>query len=173
MVEEARARAMEIAILNPNSALLYWGKIAHARHAFARHIIPGNAASVRVVAHSFGALCVLAVVREFAPWALDRVRAIAFTDGVETQVGAAGLRLRRWARAHAVNWVCSPAPANADLGDGPASRHRSAGTTDHPLTTDVAFPHIWHFFAQRGRDDARQFVGTEDREFTLPHCAVA
>jgi hypothetical protein len=175
MVETALARSMSVVILNVNSAFFYWNKINHAKHVFERHIIPGNPGNVRVVAHSLGGLCILGVVREFTRWAIDHIRAIAFTDGVETQLSASGYQIRRWALAHAVNWVRSLAPTNTDLGDGPASLHRSAGTTDHALTTHAAFPYIWEFFEERGgeADAAEQFEGDENRQFVLPHCAVA
>jgi hypothetical protein len=175
MVAQARRRQMEIAVLNPNSAFWHPGKAAHIRRVFELLIIPSAPTRVWIVAHSFGGV-VLDVLRGWPTWTIAHVKAIAMTDGFETAVAAPGFQINRWCHEHAINWVCSAADVNTQLPDGPSTRHRSAGTQDHPLSTHMAFEYIWEFFDERasvqGESEA-DYVGQERVPFTMPLCNVA
>jgi hypothetical protein len=176
MVEEAQRRSMEVVILNPNSAFLYWNKVNHAKSVFEKHIIPGSGGNVWVVAHSFGGLCILGVVGQWPRWSIEHIRAIGVTDGVETQVSAAEWQINRWAHIYGVNWVSSTETVNSEMGSGPSFSHRSAGTTDHALTTGSAFQHVWEFFDSRAsasRALESEFVGGETLGFARPKCDVS
>jgi hypothetical protein len=175
MIDQARRRNMEIAILNPNSAFWHAGKVAHIRRVFESLIIPAAPARVWIIGHSFGGV-VLDVLRRTPAWTIEHVKAIAMTDGFETAIAAAGFQINRWCHEHAINWVCSTADVNSDLPNGPSARHRSAGTRDHPLTTHMAFEYIWQFFDERARvlgESEADYVGEERVPFTLPRCCVA
>ena len=137
MIDKARERGMEVIVLNPNT------ESAHMPKVFNDHIIPGNPGKIWMVSHSMGGYGTCQVLNEHPEWSMEHFKAIAFTDAVEDDVTLPA----EWTREHIINWVCSKEEVNKELGRSSCvTSQRSAGTTDHPLSTFMAFDHIWTFF---------------------------
>jgi hypothetical protein len=153
-LEEAQRRNMAVIILNPNhegAELLPreyqvdFGMVNHTLYVFDQLLVNKNDAKrVFIIAHSMGAECTSFMINSFPEWAVEKVVAIALTDGFPDALKTQDLRT--WCLDRTINWVRSEEELNAPLEDGPMFRTRSAGTTDHPLTTHKAFPFIWVFF---------------------------
>jgi hypothetical protein len=152
-IHEAAKRNMEVIVLNPNhrgSKLLpkkfcHDGMINHTVFVFDHYIIHNNdPRRVFIVAHSMGGECTSTVIEAFPEWAMQKIAAIAMTDGFPNWLEDP--EQRQWTLEHCINWVKGEEEVNTQLEDGPVFRARSAGTMDHPLTTSKAFPYIWEFF---------------------------
>jgi hypothetical protein len=177
-IKEAKARGMEVVVLNPNDernsmfTKRYKTNIGMVRHTLACFedlIIPGNANRVFILCHSMGGECAVSVLKKFPEWSISHITAIAMTDARESRVNVDGLKMRQWCLDHNVNWICSSEEANKQLRDGIASKHFSAGTDDHPLSTFKAWTFIWEFFDKRGVNqekgepvDIEKYKGTEE-----------
>lgn len=137
MIDKARERNMEVIVLNPNT------ESHHVTKVFNDHIIPGNPREIWMVAHSMGGYGTCCLLNEHPEWCMEHFKAIAFTDAVEDDVKVP----EAWAKERIINWRCSKEEVNKDIGRrGDVGQARSAGTTDHPLSTFMAFDHIWTFF---------------------------
>ena len=85
----------------------------------------------------------------------------------EIRVKARGFKINLWSHLKGINWIRSNLPINSPLTDGSSTKHRSAETNDHPLTTFKAFPYIWQFFDENGANNEssptldEDFVGDE------------
>ena len=177
-IREANQRNMEIVILNPNDernkvfSQRYKTNIGMVRHTLAIFedlIIPANPENIFILCHSMGGECTVSVIKKFPEWSIEHIRAIAMTDACESRVTVDGLKMRQWCLDHNSNWICSTESPNTSLRDGIASKHFSAGTKDHPLSTSKAWPFIWAFFDNKGAAsdqfevvDISQYQGEEE-----------
>lgn len=183
MIAKAAERNMEIVVLNPNKGMFgIFEHSAHVRHVFEEHIIPATPEHVYVVAHSMGGEAISEVMRNFPEWTIERMRAVALTDGVEIGVTAQGMEMERWTHAHVVNWVCGVQKVNEEVGEGVVAVHRSAGTKDHAFSTFAAFEHVWSWLDEMGAAAEPEHVGVEDVEdyrgyeavkLRMPRCTIA
>jgi len=188
---EAKARNMEIIVLNPNdprSGLLKErynsniGMISHTLAVFEDYIIPAKPENVYIICHSMGGECALQIIRDFAEWSIRNIRAMAMTDACESRARSKSFTLKKWLFGHAINWICSNEEKNQNLGEGSSSMHRSAGTNDHPLSTVRSWQYIWEFFDDKGARndefedlDIQNYIGEdpEDDEYVDNKCRIA
>ena len=177
-IKAGKERGMEVCVLNPNDernsmfSTRYKTNIGMVRHTLACFedlIIPGKANRVFIICHSMGGECAVSVLKKFPEWSIEHIAAMAMTDACESRVNVEGLKMRQWCLDHNKNWICNQEEANKPLRDGIASKHFSAGTKDHPLSTYKAWPFIWEFFDQYGANkekgepvDIEKYRGTEE-----------
>ena len=115
-----------------------------------------------------GGQCTISTLRRFPQWCMEHIRAIAMTDACESAARAKGFKLHAWCLDHCINWICHSEPADTFIKDGSSSKHRSAGTKDHPLSTAKAWPFIWPFFDENGASkspieiDISSYIGEEE-----------
>ena len=156
-LSDASSRGFEVVILNPNHhgykaiTTKYGtniGMVKHTLFAFENLIIPSNPQKISIVCHSMGGECTCAVAKRWPQWFSEHITAIAMTDACESKFGELeGIDMNEFMHKICINWICSDEPINSLLSqNGRASVHRSAGTTDHPLSTGKAYPYIWEFF---------------------------
>lgn len=161
---EAKKRDMEVIIFNPNHPN---SSSNHTSEIFRQLIVPSNPDRVWILAHSMGGDSTCNIIAENPQFCIQHVEAFALTDGCEKRVRAEGFRIGKWCLLKGVNWVRSEAEVNKTLGEGDATIHRSAQTSDHPLTTFMAFRYIWEFFDENGANDVKSpqlpenFIGVE------------
>ena len=161
---EAKKRGMEVIIFNPNHPK---SSYTHPEEVFHDLVIPSNPERVWIIAHSMGGSSTCDIISENPEWCIQHVQAFALTDGCEGLVHAKGFRINEWSHLKGINWIQSKKEVNKPLKDGYSTKHRSAATNDHPLTTFMAFPYIWEFFDENGANsDASpplqdDFVGNE------------
>ena len=177
-MHEAKHRNMEIIVLNPNDernkvfSQRYKTNIGMVRHTLAIFedlIIPSNPENVFILCHSMGGECTVSVLKKFPEWSIEHIRAVAMTDACESRVSIEGLKMRQWCLDHNSNWICSTEEPDKRLRDGIASKHFSAGTKDHPLSTARAWTFIWTFFDSKGaqndvfeKHDIADYQGAEE-----------
>lgn len=161
---EAKKRDMEVIILNPNHPNSTHN---HSLEVFNKLIIPSNPQRVWIIAHSMGGSSTCNIISKNPKWSIEHIQCFALTDGVENKVKANGFKINKWCHLKGINWIRSSKPLNSPLTDGESTKHRSAQTNDHPLTTFMAFPYIWAFFDENGanKDNSpplpEDFIGKE------------
>lgn len=146
-LEEAKKRDMEVVVLNPNHPNSSYN---HSEEIFSDIIIPSNPERVWIIAHSMGGSSTCQIISKNPSWCIQHVKAFALTDGCESKVKSKGYKINEWSHLKGINWIRSEKPLNSPLKDGESTKHRSAETNDHPLTTFMAFPFIWEFFDENG-----------------------
>lgn len=114
---------------------------------------------VAVVAHSFGGVVASKLAIEFPSAWLHRVRAVAFTDSVHSDLPfKKNEEIRDWFETHARNWVTSDEDLDTSI------THRglrdvvpcvSAGHEKHENTSWAAFPSVWGFIKDKMQQEAK------------------
>lgn len=169
-IEEARKRNMEVIIFNPNHPNAS-SNFKHSEDVFNELVIPSNPKRVWIIAHSMGGDSTCDIISHNPEWCIQHVSAFALTDGCEGLIHSIGFKINKWSHIKGINWIQSDEKLNEPLEDGFSTKHRSAETNDHPLTTFKAFPFIWIFFDENGAnaDESpplqENFVGTEKLKY--------
>lgn len=161
---EAKKREMEVVVFNPNHPN---SNYKHSEEFFNKLIIQSNPERVWIIAHSMGGSSTCQIISQNPNWCIHHLKAFALTDGCENLVKADGYKINKWSHLKGINWIRSNKPLNSPLKDGESTKHRSAETDDHPLTTFKAFPFIWQFFDENGANSDKSpdlpedFIGKE------------
>ncbi|KAI8908744.1 Arb2 domain-containing protein [Powellomyces hirtus] len=114
---------------------------------------------IGIVAHSFGGVCTLHLLKSCEAEFCERVAGIAFTDSVH-EARSLNKDQRSWLQKHAVNWVTSDEPLDTPVAWNQARDGcplRSAGHVKHEYTTVTAQASVFNFL------DARLTPQTETR----------
>eukprot|EP00003_Mantamonas_plastica_P016098 TRINITY_DN2697_c2_g1_i1.p1 TRINITY_DN2697_c2_g1~~TRINITY_DN2697_c2_g1_i1.p1 ORF type:complete len:317 (-),score=114.01 TRINITY_DN2697_c2_g1_i1:112-1062(-) len=111
-----------------------------------------------LVAHSFGGVCTMALLKNRSEDVCNRLKAIALTDAVHS--GSQFNKLDENAQAfftdNAINWVTSDQPLNEKVLDA-SDRHargceeRSAGHEEHPWTSPSAVVPIFDYLDEKNQ----------------------
>ncbi|XP_003738780.1 cotranscriptional regulator FAM172A [Galendromus occidentalis] len=114
----------------------------HALHVWDEIVSKAVARHVAIVAHSYGGVVTMNLLAS-RPEAINRIMAIAFTDSVHFPPPASILND---VREIAKNWRISDRPLDSLLTQQPNDiASVSAGTTEHTLTSWMAFASVFDF----------------------------
>ncbi|KAJ3157768.1 hypothetical protein HDU89_000146 [Geranomyces variabilis] len=138
---EAKDRGYEVIALNPNENGK--GRRPIRVHSSMRNTCGKTlfvAKNISIVAHSYGGVSTLHLLKRFDQEFRERVKGIALTDAVHN---ASGLdkEQRAWLKGVAVNWITSDEPLDSPLEWSSVSDGCpcvSAGHTKHEYTTVTA-----------------------------------
>ncbi|EAY19047.1 hypothetical protein TVAG_247260 [Trichomonas vaginalis G3] len=154
-IKFAKEHQMEVAILNPNHEgakkikepyATTHNSVRHSLYVFQKLIIPNSPEKCFILAHSAGGLSVCALADNFQDWYVNTIKFTALTDALEDQVSDKTGNTKKYLTERMVNWTRSDQELNKVLGKSSLCFHRSANTTDHPLTTGIAMPFIFEEF---------------------------
>ncbi|XP_076339803.1 cotranscriptional regulator ARB2A homolog isoform X2 [Tachypleus tridentatus] len=120
----------------------------HATYVWKEIIQKAAARHIAVVAHSYGGVVLMDLVKKFEKFFHDRVFAVALTDSVHSirhqMVAQSSLR---WLQKVACNWVSSPEPLDTPMRirDSNDLPRVSAGHPSHEMTSWSSFTSIFEF----------------------------
>ena len=161
-IDYAKAHDMEVLILNPNhfgyqkitTKFGGYGCTNHCLGVIHDLVMPNNIGNVYIVAHSMGGSSACALANTFQDWFIKHVQAVALTDACESPVhNKIPYDIVSYLKTHCIDWTCSKEEINKELKPSFLCPHRSAGTTDHPLSTGQAMSYILEFFKQNGSEE--------------------
>lgn len=117
----------------------------HSTYVWDNLIVKAQARHIAIVAHSYGGVVTMNLLTE-RPDALNRVIAIALTDSVHHPPTK---EIAEDVKDIAKNWRSSDKPLDAQLPSNPNDVARvSAGTTEHTLTSYMAFASVFDFLEE-------------------------
>lgn len=124
----------------------------HFVYVWDSFISKAAAQSIVVVAHSYGGIVIVEGLQN-CKGIMDRIKAVAFTDSVHSLAHQrADKKLLQWMKRNSRNWVSSDLHLDepvASLFRGADCEMVSAGTTQHELTSHLAFDSIFKFFEEK------------------------
>lgn len=131
----------------------------HVKYVWKNIISKSKAVNIAIIAHSYGGVCVVDLVKSYGEEMAKRVFAIAFTDSVHSlghqDVSQSGTD---WLKKVARNWVSSKEPLDTNV---PTPRRVdiprvSAGDTRHEMTSWSSIESIFKFLDEKYKEIAPQ-----------------
>ena len=130
----------------------------HAQYVWNKYISQSKAASILVVAHSFGGVVTASLAEKNEDF-VDRVKAVALTDSVHSlRYMDSSKEVEKFYERKVINWVCAPTAVNTPVKShlmqrGGDCELRSAGTIKHEMTSHSAKECIFEWFGEMLNDD--------------------
>ncbi|OWR51496.1 Syntaxin-18 [Danaus plexippus plexippus] len=118
-IKKAQAKGYGILVLNSNDNFRGDNKISHsssaeehANYVWKTYIKPTKAASILIVAHSYGGILTVLLADKEKKEFEKRVKAIALTDSVH---GYSGVKISKYLKQVSKNWISSTSPLDAPM----------------------------------------------------------
>jgi len=172
--DKALAEDYGIIVLNPNLNVVsieIWrvpirGSESPQRHTlyvWDHFIMQSQAKDVVIVAHSFGGVCAMHLLKHRYEDVVSRVRAIALTDSVHffsTAELDTNRKIFDFLQESCINWVASSEPLDTPIQDDNFYRIsgcplRSAGHSVHEYTSASAINSVFVFFKEKCRQTVK------------------
>ncbi|GAB6028345.1 hypothetical protein CHUAL_002516 [Chamberlinius hualienensis] len=163
-IEEALKQGYGVVVLNSNdnSVVDETGKrlkirgsedpSVHVKYVWKHLVKTAAARNIAIIAHSYGGVCTIDLVKKYYDEMKNRVFAIAFTDSVhDLAYQSPSKHSIEWLLKVARNWIGSPEPL-----DTPISYSRkvdiplvSAGDKRHEMTSWSSFKSVFNFLSEQ------------------------
>lgn len=158
-INQALQEKYSAIIFNPNfnkdpktgKAIKYCeNSFAHTLYVWEKYVQRSRAKSLAIVAHSFGGVCTLELIKKHWSDFNNKVKAIAFTDSVHTFDPRLTQEQNDYLMRTSVNWAKSSEPLNTKI-VSPIDNgcvNVSAGHAKHEFTSGTAKPAVFNFFRE-------------------------
>ncbi|CAG9566328.1 unnamed protein product [Danaus chrysippus] len=153
-IKKAQAKGYGIIVLNSNDNFRGDNKISHsssaeehANYVWKTYIKPTKAASILIVAHSYGGILTVLLADKEKKEFEKRVKAIAFTDSVH---GYSGVKISKYLKQVSKNWISSTSPLDTPMKTPDFDITRvSAGHSKHEMTSCKCIDSVFKFFDEK------------------------